>query len=332
MIKKLWLPVLFLVCVLFVFPQEDKPIITVLDFDTSEVSQAEMRAIISLLSSSLFKTDYFTVIDVSQRDTVLKEMEFSMAGCSDESCMLEIGKLLSAEAIVVGSISRVGTKFVFSAKMLETETARTLSTADGIYPDLDTLLEDIFTVTAELAGPYTAQAAAWSPAEPEPAAEPVPEAEPETREETAEAEKPEKPPKPVREPRPPREPGEVNIPAIATLAGGAASLGTGAYFLIVSLPLVMEYFSTKKAYDEAADLSVDVTALWNAYEAARAAAVEGNASTNLIIGGSLAGAGIALGAVSAILFLATPAADEPAVSAAFLPFPGGAALACRVRY
>jgi len=69
--KALFLFLLLLLCLAALFSQ-DKPILTVLDFDTSEVSQAEMRSIISLLSSALFKTDYFTVIDVSQRDTVLK--------------------------------------------------------------------------------------------------------------------------------------------------------------------------------------------------------------------------------------------------------------------
>ena len=38
-------------------------------------------------------------IEVSQRDNILKEMEFSLSGCSDESCMLEVGKMLSAESI-----------------------------------------------------------------------------------------------------------------------------------------------------------------------------------------------------------------------------------------
>ena len=57
--------------------------------------------IISLLSSALFKTDVYTVIDVSQRQTILEELNFPMSGCTGESYLLEVGKLLSAEAIVV---------------------------------------------------------------------------------------------------------------------------------------------------------------------------------------------------------------------------------------
>ncbi|MDA3886842.1 MAG: hypothetical protein PF638_14725 [Candidatus Delongbacteria bacterium] len=144
---------MLVICSVSVFPQ-DKPIITVLDFETNEVSHAEMRSIITLISSVLFKTNHFTVIDVSQRETVLKEQKFSLSGSSDESSMLEVGKLLSAEAIIVGSIGRVGSKYVLSVKLLETETATTMNTADGIYKDLDELLNHIYDIAVEIAEPY----------------------------------------------------------------------------------------------------------------------------------------------------------------------------------
>lgn len=131
---------------------DDKAIITVLDFKTDSFSKQEMISIISLLSSALFKTGKYTVIDVTERDNLLKELEFSMSDCSDESCQLEIGKMLAAEMIVVGSLSQVGSKTILTAKILATGTGRTLSTADGIYPDVDNLVDDIFPFARELAG------------------------------------------------------------------------------------------------------------------------------------------------------------------------------------
>ncbi len=181
--------------------------------------------------------------------------------------MLEIGKMLSAEAIIVGSIGQVGTKYVLSAKMLETETARTLNTADGIYKDLDELLDNIFDVAGELVATYIVQAVAETTPEPEPVEEPAPEKLGEELE---------------AEPREPKEPSSVNIPAFATLAGGLASTGTGAYFLAVFLPLLFEYTNAKTAYEEASADTDDIPALYDAYEAARQAAVDGNANTNFI--------------------------------------------------
>lgn len=49
MIKKLYLLLLIFTCLVSVYSQEDKPIITVLDFDANGISQSEMRSIISIL-------------------------------------------------------------------------------------------------------------------------------------------------------------------------------------------------------------------------------------------------------------------------------------------
>jgi branched-chain amino acid transport system substrate-binding protein len=156
---------LLLAAVFVVFPllaASNLPVITVLDFRTNNVSAGDMRSIISLLSSALFKTGRFEVIDVAQRDTLLKELEFSVSQCLEESCQLSIGKMLSAQQIVVGDIARVGSRYMMSAKILLTETAATVASADGIYPTMDALVDDLYRVASALAGvggTTTAQAA-----------------------------------------------------------------------------------------------------------------------------------------------------------------------------
>ena len=66
-----------------------------------------------------------------------------MSGCSDDSCALEIGKMLSAELIVTGNLSKVGSRYLMSVKMLETETSRTMGTANGKFTDLDELIDGL---------------------------------------------------------------------------------------------------------------------------------------------------------------------------------------------
>ena len=151
--KRSFVPALLLIILpLCLSAQDAKPVLAVLDFKTNNISESDMKSIISLLSSALFRTGEFTVIDVTQRDTILKELEFSTSDCTDESCQLEIGKLLSASMIVVGDIGKVGSRYIISSKMLETETARTLNTADGIYINLDSLIDDIYSFTEKLSG------------------------------------------------------------------------------------------------------------------------------------------------------------------------------------
>jgi TolB-like protein len=150
------LALLFLLLMSAALYGQKKPVITVLDFKVDDVSESEMRAIISRLTSSLFATNAFTVINVEQRETLLKEMEFSFSECTDEACQIRIGKMLSAEMIVVGNVEKVGTRFHISAKMLETESAQTISAADGLYGNLDALVDDLPNLALKLAGMHRA--------------------------------------------------------------------------------------------------------------------------------------------------------------------------------
>jgi hypothetical protein len=138
---------------------EGLPIITVLDFKTDGVSQGEMRNIIELLGTSLFSTRKYQLIDATQRDQLLKEVEFSASDCSDESCQLQIGKLLAATMVVTGTIGKVGSRYLVAAKMLETETSKTLGVADGIYTSLDGLVDALPDMARRLAGSEAAQQA-----------------------------------------------------------------------------------------------------------------------------------------------------------------------------
>jgi TolB-like protein len=159
----------------------NKPVVTVLDLTIDQVSQSEMRTVVSLLTSALFKTGKLTVIDVAQRDTILKEIEFSAQDCSDEACQLEIGKLLAAEYIVVGRFGKLGKKYILSVKMIETSTSRAVSTADGAYAELDEIMDDMANLASQLAGAgneAAAQATAASPAATQPSTAPAEETKP----------------------------------------------------------------------------------------------------------------------------------------------------------
>lgn len=133
-----------------VFSQESEPIITVLNFQTNNVSEWDMTTIISLLSSALFNTGKYRVIDIDQRETILAEQDFSVQDCADEACQIEIGRLLSAEMIVVGNIGLVGERYVLTAKILETETADTLNSTDGIFQNLNALIDNIYAFAEKL--------------------------------------------------------------------------------------------------------------------------------------------------------------------------------------
>ena len=292
---------IFLFCLLCSVEAQEKPIITVLDFSVSDVPKGEMGAVISLLSSELFQTGEYNLIDIAERDTLLKEIEFSTTDCTDENCQIEIGKMLSAEMIVVGSISRVGTKYILSAKMLQTATSRTTSTADGIYADMDSLVEDISTLARRLSGLEIAgsdnEGQAISTAE-------------------------NKDLQIVNNRITPRK-----IAAIATLGSGIILGGTGSWLIFNAVKYLNGPVDDSFQIYDSANSNFD--SLYGEY-----LTQYGNYRRKMIIASSVSGGGVALLISSVLLFVLPEKKIESNMpdSLSFLPDSNGFSLSWRVKY
>ena len=261
--RKIFFSIVFLSIVLLSsVSSQEKETLAVLDFKTEAVSETEMNAIVEFLSAELFNTDKFIVIDVSQRQTILEEMEFSMSGCTDDSCALEIGKMLSAELIVTGNLSKVGSRYLMSVKMLQTETSRTMGTANGKFGDLDELIDGLEEIAFDLAGKEAASVAE-QPQENTTAPERIPEAESEPEPEpeiVTDAEKakpaaettPAETAKAAVEPEPSE--GGMNIVALIAAETGTALMTAGSIFSSFS---VIDRITAEDAYDEYMAATVD---------------------------------------------------------------------------
>lgn len=126
------------------------PVVSVLDFKVEGIAVAESVLIIDMLSNAIVKTRRFIVIDRSQREKLLKEIEFSNSACSEENCQLQIGKLLAADNIVVGSIGKVGARYVINVKLLEVETSKAAGTASEVYKSLEELVDNCQSIAEKL--------------------------------------------------------------------------------------------------------------------------------------------------------------------------------------
>jgi len=284
--EKIIMIMVFLCLISIPAASEEKPILTVLDLGASGVSEGEMRGIISLLTSGLFKTDKYTVIDVSERDAVMNEIEFSLSGCSDEQCQIELGKMLSAEFIVIGTIDPVGSRLIVSMKMIETSTSRTVNTADGIYGDLDELIDDLYNLAGRLAGVETA----------EPESEPELDAEELVKEAVPES---------VREPeKAPRKPFPVmKVINFSGIGVGAVAACLGGYLIYDAFNFLnTEVEDSFNAYDEL-PLDTEQSIIDSAYDLYLTDFDE--FKTNLIVAGCVAGGGLIISGVFTWLTIKT---------------------------
>jgi TolB-like protein len=75
-----------------------------------------------IVAFELKKAPQIKLVDREQRNKLLDEMEFSLSGLTDPSTQLEIGKLLSVQYLVSGSITDMGGPLLVSLTMVDVQT------------------------------------------------------------------------------------------------------------------------------------------------------------------------------------------------------------------
>lgn len=127
------------------FSQEMKRYtIAVLDLEASGISQSEasflsqhLHAQITRVSTSdNFKNttniDY-TVLERSQMYQIFEEFKVQDFACASDSCVIEKGKMLAAQRIIVGSVGLVGKTYSITTRIVDVQSGKTLSIADYTY-------------------------------------------------------------------------------------------------------------------------------------------------------------------------------------------------------
>ncbi len=98
--------------------------IAVLDFEANDTSKFAAKAVSEFISTEMAKKNELTVIERTQIGAILNEQGFQQTGCTDQSCAVEMGKLLSAKKILLGTLTKTGAVFVLTAKSVDVETGR----------------------------------------------------------------------------------------------------------------------------------------------------------------------------------------------------------------
>ena len=126
--------------------------IAVIEFEGKGVSQTEASALSDELEIHLSNIGGYIVIERSERGNILEEQGFQQTGCVSSECAVEVGKLLGSHLIVVGSISKVGSTFAVTAKIVDVQTGKITRTANYKYRGIidDLLLTGMGVVASQL--------------------------------------------------------------------------------------------------------------------------------------------------------------------------------------
>ena len=83
------------------------------------------------LTSKIIELGDYTVVERANLDKVLAEMKFQTTSglCSDSKCAVEIGKMIGAKYMVVGSVSKVGSTYSIDSRLISVETGESYISA-----------------------------------------------------------------------------------------------------------------------------------------------------------------------------------------------------------
>lgn len=131
------LGLLLMVC--FAFGQ-GKPTIAVLSLEAKNTHQETADAVADILSTELFNSKKFNVVERQLITRILEEQKLQMTGVTDMSQAVEIGKVLNVEKIMIGSVSRLGQTFIINTRLVDVKTgalelaqnAKSTSGEDGL--------------------------------------------------------------------------------------------------------------------------------------------------------------------------------------------------------
>jgi len=101
--------------------------------------------------TSLDKTGAFDIYERLSFKKLQDEYSLEMSGYIDEAAIAKIGKVRGVQAIVTGSIMKFQTTISLTAKLIDTETARIIDTADIKTKSLDAIPFEVDNLAWELA-------------------------------------------------------------------------------------------------------------------------------------------------------------------------------------
>jgi TolB-like protein len=118
----LWF-VVFCLCFSYIMAVgQTKITVAVLDFEAKNIAQETADAVADILSTELFNTNRFNVVERTAIAKILEEQKLQMTGITDMSKAAEIGKVLNVEKIMTGSVSKLGNTIIINTRLVDVET------------------------------------------------------------------------------------------------------------------------------------------------------------------------------------------------------------------
>jgi len=125
---------------------QEKLVVGILPFEPIKVSRADTDVVYTFMETNFVDTGVYQVVTAVQRDQILETAGDTTPECKSNDCAVEIGRKLSADHIVLGSVALSEGRYIVNAKVIDIAASRTIA-ADSVsaaeVDDLETACREL---------------------------------------------------------------------------------------------------------------------------------------------------------------------------------------------
>jgi hypothetical protein len=99
------------------------PQIAILDVMSTSYEAEETRMFTDILRTEVYKLHHFRIVERGVIQQILQEQKLSMSGVMDDSKLLEIGRMLAVEKLLVCRIDEIAETTAFNMRIIDVETS-----------------------------------------------------------------------------------------------------------------------------------------------------------------------------------------------------------------
>lgn len=125
----------------------------ILDITPNGVSKDVAKSLTGRLSTEIVNTGRFNVVEREKIQSILDEYKLRQSGLiNDEKAVAKVGELLGVQAVLVGSVGKIGETFVVDIRLIIVHTGRVGRTAKISHKDINKLVPLMKNIAYEIVG------------------------------------------------------------------------------------------------------------------------------------------------------------------------------------
>ena len=133
--------------------RDDIPLLVVLDLEPEEMPPEDAIMISRFIRMAMVKSRMFAVVDEKNMDAMLAEQGFRKAEWKSRSDAAELGRLLNAQAVLMGTYSRFAGRHVMSAQLVDVKTGQIVSSEAESFGEVEEVEEAVDRLVSDLLEP-----------------------------------------------------------------------------------------------------------------------------------------------------------------------------------